>query len=899
MPAKSLRAVVYLRVSTERQARNGGDEGYSIPAQREACLRKAEALGAEVVEEYADRGESARSADRASLQQMLERIESKGDINYVIVHKVDRLARNRKDDVEIGFRLREAGAQLVSCAENIDETPSGVLLHSIMAGIAEFYSRNLAAEVKKGLHQKAKAGGTPTQAPIGYLNTRGTVDGQEIKTVTQDDERGPHIRWAFETFAAGDWSLSDITDELEARGLRRRPTARYDATPLSRSQVHRMLRNPYYVGIVRYAGVDYVGNHEPLVDLPTWQQAQEVLSSHRVASDRPSKHKHYLIGSLYCGHCGGRLGLSASRGRHGGVYKYFFCIAGNKKRTDCQQGYIPTETIEQTVADYYLHVEMSKEDLEEIAAQMTAHVAVTRKLAEKEVSRQQVRLQRLDAERRKLLKAHYADAIPLDLLREEQARIGQETEQAERILAACEGQFALIEANLDRALAVLESCAEVYRRSASEGRRKLNQALFEKIFVVDDLVTGVDLAAPFHELTDHALTERIEREETLELAELLADEVEQTVTYERRKGSEPVGETFVGTLSWHPKERPGGPLPVDRQNPAAYCRRRGSNKTLLAEGGGFEPPGPVKARWFSRPVQSSALPSLRRPRYASASGAPPRRSESSTIAASRCRSSSPSPGLARTMTVRSWPAIAITRRWAPAGEAVSSSQADPADRAIGSTASTVWLMGSAVSTVSVGVKWSSKGPMSSTHSDAKRSSVEWTSAAALGDRPTTTWAETAAIRPDGVGRPMLDEDTTEARRLDPHPSGTRTSVPDSIGGRWEPGTASAAAATDRSRSAGAATNPTSVWPSGRTGAGPSITASSPSMAITAGGRVRSAGDEHDASTTSRAAAAIRALMRASRRSAPRTRHRRNRARRCTAHRSRAHRWCRSRRRRRR
>ncbi|MEZ5246683.1 MAG: recombinase family protein [Acidimicrobiales bacterium] len=592
MPTRSLRAVIYLRVSTERQARNGGDEGYSIPAQREACLRKAEALGADVVDEYADRGESARSADRASLQDMLTRIETKEDVHYVIVHKVDRLARNRRDDVEIGFRLRNAGAQLVSCVENIDDTPSGALLHSIMSGIAEFYSRNLAHEVKKGLHQKAKSGGTPTQAPIGYLNARAKIDGREIKTVDLDDERSPHIRWAFETFAGGDWSLSEIAEELEARGLRRRPTVRYAATPLSRSQVHRMLRNPYYVGIVRYAGVDYVGKHEPLVDLATWQQTQTVMEAHRVASDRPSKHKHYLIGSLYCGHCGGRLGLSASRGRHGGIYKYFFCIAGNKKRTDCPQSYIPIETIEEAVAGYYRHIEMSEKDLEQIASQMRSHVAVTRNLAEKEVVRQTIRIERLDAERRKLLAAHYADAVPLDLLREEQDRIARESHQAERVLEVCDGQFRLIEANLDRALALLASCAEVYRRSAPEGRRKLNQALFEKIFVVDDMVSAVDLAAPFHELTDSDLAGRISREEDLDLDVLLADEAEPTVRYERQKGSVAAGDSVLATITWHPRERPDGALPVDSKNPAAYCRRRGSNKTLLAEGGGFEPPGP-------------------------------------------------------------------------------------------------------------------------------------------------------------------------------------------------------------------------------------------------------------------------------------------------------------------
>ena len=98
-------------LSTARQAEKGGEtEGYSIPAQREACSRKAGDLGASVVEEFVDAGASARSADRPALQAMLERLKL-GGIDYVIVHKVDRLARDRADDVMIALAIHKAGAK--------------------------------------------------------------------------------------------------------------------------------------------------------------------------------------------------------------------------------------------------------------------------------------------------------------------------------------------------------------------------------------------------------------------------------------------------------------------------------------------------------------------------------------------------------------------------------------------------------------------------------------------------------------------------------------------------------------------------------------------------------------------------------------------------------------------
>ena len=180
----------YIRVSTREQAERGGaEEGFSIPAQREANKKKAASMGALVVKEFVDRGESARSANRPELQRMLRYLKDAGDVDYVIVHKLDRLARNRADDVEINRAFDEAGVRLVSTSENIDQTPGGLLLHGIMASIAEFYSANLSNEVKKGMDEKVRSGGCIGRAPLGYRNTTTHINGQEARTVTVDDQR--------------------------------------------------------------------------------------------------------------------------------------------------------------------------------------------------------------------------------------------------------------------------------------------------------------------------------------------------------------------------------------------------------------------------------------------------------------------------------------------------------------------------------------------------------------------------------------------------------------------------------------------------------------------------------------------------------------------------------------
>ncbi len=101
------RAVLYLRVSTKEQARRDGNaEGYSLPTQREAGLARAEALGATVIEEYLDKDTGTAMAKRPAMQKLLRRVEEKQDVDYVIVHKLDRWARNTREDLVATSRLK-------------------------------------------------------------------------------------------------------------------------------------------------------------------------------------------------------------------------------------------------------------------------------------------------------------------------------------------------------------------------------------------------------------------------------------------------------------------------------------------------------------------------------------------------------------------------------------------------------------------------------------------------------------------------------------------------------------------------------------------------------------------------------------------------------------------------
>ncbi len=500
-------AVSYLRVSTRDQARRGGgdDEGFSIPAQRDANRRKAASLGAIITKEFVDRGASARSANRPELQGMLEYLADH-DVDYVIVHKLDRLARSRADDVEITKSLDEFNVRLVSTTESIDQTPSGMLLHGIMSSIAEFYSRNLAAEVMKGMTQKARMGGTVGRAPLGYRNHH-TVDteGREMRTVILDVERAPLVILGFHLYATGDWTISGLIGHLNQRGLTTTPTPRMPSRPITEGLLHKVLTNPYYKGQTKFQGVQYNGRHEALVDEATWQRVQDVLASH-VNGERVRKHPHFLKSTVYCGQCGERLLVQHSTSASGMKYPYLSCAGRHSKRSDCTLRSVLIYEVEKKLEEHYQRMQLDSKFRENVEAMIRDEFRSTREHVEAEQGDLKREQEKLERERQKLLEAHYAGAVPIDLLGREQERISRALNKIATQLAATSLEFEAVERNLQLALDLTVDCGAAYRDAPEHIKRMFNQAFFAKVLVIqDDESTGevrleAELREPFDTL---------------------------------------------------------------------------------------------------------------------------------------------------------------------------------------------------------------------------------------------------------------------------------------------------------------------------------------------------------------------------------------------------------------
>jgi len=493
------RCVIYLRVSSREQA----DEGYSISAQREACRRLIEDRGWTLVDEYVDAGESARTADRPAFRTLLDRL-SEDPVDCLVVHKLDRLARNLEDHVAVRAKLRKAGVELISVTESLEESASGKLVEGILASIAEFYSANLSQEIRKGLTEKARQGGWPGRAPIGYRNIRLERNGRRGEAIiVPDTEQAAFVRQAFELYATGEWPLAKLHDEMSRRGLRTR-----QGTVIALSKLAEALKNRAYIGKVVWNGIEYEGIHEPLVSPELFASVQSVFELHDRAGGRQRRHNNYLRGTLFCATCGSRLSITVAKGR----FPYFFCLGARGRRTDCRQPYVPTEEIELQVEELYRRIRLPRRLREEIEHRLHDEIAARQFDRARAGELWRRRLKRLDTEREKLLRAHYAGVIDLELFDREQKRIRSEVAQAKVQLEATDARLAREQETLQLARRLAANLYRAYRTASPLTRRRYNHAFFSAIFICDRRTARVDYRESFDKVLRPG-RERLPREQ--------------------------------------------------------------------------------------------------------------------------------------------------------------------------------------------------------------------------------------------------------------------------------------------------------------------------------------------------------------------------------------------------
>jgi site-specific DNA recombinase len=227
-----------------------------------------------------------------------------------------------------------------------------------------------------------------------------------------------------------------------------------------------------------------------------------VLHLHNGGRTRTRIHDHYLRGSLYCQACDFRLSDAFAKGQ-GGTYRYFFCLGRHNRRSECMEPYTDVEALEGEVEAIWWRVELPEWVKDRIRKDVERELRERLGQAEHSVEAAERRLAELARERERLLKAYLAEAVPLDLMKIEQERIGKEMTVLEGKAVRPKVQGELVERMLERAFGYLDRLQEAYFAARDRERRAWNQLVFKGFWVGNRRVRRYEFTDFFRDLVEY------------------------------------------------------------------------------------------------------------------------------------------------------------------------------------------------------------------------------------------------------------------------------------------------------------------------------------------------------------------------------------------------------------
>lgn len=356
------RAVIYARYSSHNQ------RDVSIDQQVKACRRFADQQGIEIVNVYEDKATTGTNDRRPGFQQMLKDA-AKGHWDFVIVYTLDRFSRNRYDSAVNKRTLKTYGVKLLSAMENISDDPTGVLMESMLEGLAEYYSAELSRKIKRGMDYNASKCMCNGHIPYGYKrgdDGRFAIDELEASVVQEIYSK---IRDGVR--------ICDIIHDLNSRGLQTKTKRAW-----SRSSFNTLLSNERYTGVYIYGDMRVPGGMPQIIDQDLFDTVQMIL--HTKSNPRktqtsgiPQRRRqengiYYLTGKLFCGHCKSPMVGVSGRSKQGPLYYYYVC-KGKREKSGCEKKNVNRDYIEKFIASALKETMLTDKAIEKLADAAVAY----------------------------------------------------------------------------------------------------------------------------------------------------------------------------------------------------------------------------------------------------------------------------------------------------------------------------------------------------------------------------------------------------------------------------------------------------------------------------------------------------------------------------------------------
>lgn len=324
-------AAIYARYSSHNQ------KDASIEQQVDQATKYAADLGLEIVAVYADRAVSGKTDRRPNFQRMMRDAEN-GKFRVLVAWKSNRIGRNMLQAMQNEQRLQDAGISVLYTEEEFDDTAAGRFAARSMMNVNQFYSENMAEDIKRGMVDNALRCKVASGAiPYGYKSG----DGLKYEI---DEPKAEIVREIYRRVLDGD-AYVDIANDLNARGIKTRM-----GNPWNKGSFHRMLRNERYTGVYIYDDIRIEGGIPQIIDETLFYQVQEVLKTQKLTGKRnhSAGADYILTGKLFCGYCKSPMVGISGTSKTGDSHYYYAC-QGKRLKNICQKKNIRKDQIEQTI----------------------------------------------------------------------------------------------------------------------------------------------------------------------------------------------------------------------------------------------------------------------------------------------------------------------------------------------------------------------------------------------------------------------------------------------------------------------------------------------------------------------------------------------------------------------
>ena len=323
-------AVIYARYSSDNQREE------SIEGQIRECTAYAEKNGITVIKHYIDRALSAKTDNRPEFQQMIKDSE-KRLFDIVLVWKLDRFARNRYDSAHYEYQLERNHVKLVSATEPISEGPAGIMVKSMLTGMAEYYSAELSEKVVRGMTENVLKGkyngGT---IPIGFK-----VD--EEKFFQVDPLKAPFVVEAFQRYNDGA-TMKELMNWLNDSGVTTNRNQKF-----TYNSIQTLLTNRRYIGENRFKDIVMPDSIPVIIEKELFDSVQDKIAKNRRAPARHKAEDNYLLTTkLFCGMCGAMMFGECGTSRNKNVHHYYKCANAKRTKT-CKKKTVRKEWLEDLV----------------------------------------------------------------------------------------------------------------------------------------------------------------------------------------------------------------------------------------------------------------------------------------------------------------------------------------------------------------------------------------------------------------------------------------------------------------------------------------------------------------------------------------------------------------------